>query len=103
MMSVRSTLALSAFFLAISGWLGALWEWLDHGTGAGVEPGFMTALMAGGTFTIVAGQMFVMPDQSRIYALGWVDRGRHCSCMEDEPQDAPQDAEPERVRHLAAI
>lgn len=97
-MSSRTIVARTSLALALGGWLGALWSWLDHGAAAGVNPGFILALSVGICFTVVHCVAVVMPDSARLYALGWIDRGKQCTCF-DDGEGADEDVE----RHLRAL
>lgn len=80
---VRATVRYSSTALALAGWTGALWSYLDHGFEAGIHPGFITALTVACAFTMVAGQWWMLPtrsareEQAAIYALG-MERGLGC-------------------------
>jgi hypothetical protein len=72
----------AAGLLALAGWGGALWSWLDHGYAAGIDPGFMVALSVGICATVVLAVVVVLPPMARLYALGFHDgsrRGAHTS------------------------
>lgn len=74
----RSSVIYGSFVLALCGWGGAAWSWLDHGFAAGVDPGYIMALSVAITFTISLAVTVVLPDAKRIYALGFrhgVDQG----------------------------
>lgn len=71
--NVRSVVIWSSFLLALCGWAGSLWSYLDHGFEAGVHPGFITALSVGITFTITCCQSIVLPDKAALYSAGHRD------------------------------
>lgn len=76
MPALRMIVRWSATALALAGWLMALEVGMAHGHAAGVHTGFITALSVGITFTIVAGQWWLIPTRSElkedqtVYALG---------------------------------
>lgn len=78
MPSCRSVVLWAAFLLALSGWVGTLWSWLDHGVTTTDTAGFYVALAVAVTGTLSTAVTFVMPDQARIYADGYQD-GMACS------------------------
>ena len=67
----RSVVIWSSFVLAIAGWVASGGVWLHFGVEAGIRPSFIVALSVGITFTITCCQTIVLPDKSRIFALGY--------------------------------
>ena len=59
--------------MAISGWVASGGVWLYFGVEAGVSPSFIVALSVAITFTITCCSSVVMPDQARLYGLGYRD------------------------------
>lgn len=97
-MSARTLVRWASLLLAIIGWAGALWSYLDHGVSAGVHPGFITALTVACTFSICYAVTVVMPDQARIYALGYSD-GLICTTCPIRKASDPEAV----VRHLTSV
>jgi hypothetical protein len=91
--------------LALIGWTGSLWSWLDHGHAAGVHPGFMTALSVGIVFSMIAGQAWMLPDraarheQAAVYAVGFQE-GLGCGACPLRPEPGSTD---DRARHLGIV
>ena len=95
-MSRRTVFQWAAALIALAGGGGAFWEWLDHGSAASAEPGFMVALVASLAGTVVYVLVTMLPevavlmethrrevaeleaDQKRIYGTGVRD-GRSCA------------------------
>jgi hypothetical protein len=101
----RMIVRYSSTALALAGWLGAVWSWLDHGHAAGINTGFITALAIGSAFTMVAGQWWALPDksardeQASIYAMGYRN-GMSCGACPLRP--TPREAAPE-TSHLGIV
>ena len=72
-MPPRTWVHRSSLILAVAGWGGSMWSWLDHGHAAGVNPGFMMALSVGIAFTVVWAMCGFLPDYTRIYGVGHRD------------------------------
>lgn len=90
--------------LAVAGWVGALWSWLDHGPAAGINAGFMTALSVGIAFTCAATREPTRTrDDDNLFALGY-RQGRA-----DEAKDraggaeAPTPQQNGKRVHLSAV
>lgn len=102
MPSSRTVVRWAAALLALAGWVGALWSWLDHGDAAGVNPGFITALSVGITFTIVWARAvadFQDRNEERVYALGV----RHGLALGAEVAQAKRDVESLQEARLYSI
>lgn len=82
----RSVVIYGSFALALSGWVGSGWSWLDHGQGAGTDPGFIMALSVAIAFTVTLCVATVMPDQARIYGLGYRDGVTQGMLIGGEPE-----------------
>lgn len=86
--SARSVVIWSSFVLALAGWGGAAWSWVDHGFAAGVNPGFIVALSVGITFTITCCQSIVLPDKAALYSAGHRD-GWKAAVAHHSPEHTP--------------
>jgi hypothetical protein len=101
--SARSVVIWGSTALAVCGWGGSVWSWLDHGHAAGVHPGFVTALSVAICFTVTLCVAVVMPDQVRLYGIGH-DKGfargyaAAMATMGGTPGDTPQ-----HTRQLALV
>ena len=71
--NVRRCVVRGSLALAVAGWVGSLWSWADHGNAAGGQAGFVMALTVACTFSMTFTVAAVMPDQSRLYAIGFRD------------------------------
>jgi hypothetical protein len=93
--NARSVVIWGSAALAVCGWGGSLWSWLDHRHDAGVHPGFITALSVAICFTVTFCVTVVMPDKVRLYGIGH-DRGFErgyaaaMATLGDAPGDTPQ-------------
>jgi hypothetical protein len=100
-----TTVRYASSALAFMGWAGALWSWVDHGHAAGVHPGFITALSVAISFTMVAGQWWMLPnrsareEQAAVYAVGFQE-GLGCGACPLRPEPGGTD---ERTRHLGVV
>ena len=72
-MPSRTWVYWSSLALALGGWGGSLWSWLDHGHAAGVDPGFIVAVSVGITFSVIWSMCVVLPDLARVYGIGHRD------------------------------
>jgi hypothetical protein len=93
----RAVVVWSSFVLAVAGWGGSLWSWLDHGLAAGVHPGFIMALTVACTFSVTFTVAFVMPDKVRLFGLGVEEGIRLAGLAQRDPE--PGAREPRR--HLS--
>lgn len=84
--TTRSVVIWASFILALCGWGGGLWSYLDHGFEAGVHPGFITALSVAITFTITCSHAIVMPDKVKLYGLGFRDGVQHEAARHHDPE-----------------
>lgn len=69
----RRAVLRSSLLLGALGWLTMFALMWAHGEGAGVMASYVFAVTVAITGTVVAAATAVMPDQARIYALGFRD------------------------------
>jgi hypothetical protein len=93
----RAVVVWSSFVLAVAGWGGSLWSWLDHGLAAGVHPGFIMALTVACTFSVTFTVSFVMPDKVKLYGLGFAEGAAFAAAHRGDPEPGA------RENHLRAV
>jgi hypothetical protein len=73
---------------------------------------FIMSLAVSVAAAIICAQSVVMPDQARLYALGWRDRDRECGCTTEAAVESPpppdlrvvgDDLAEARARHPSAL
>lgn len=94
-MSARSVVRWASLLLAVAGWGGSLWAWEVLGASAGADGGFVLCVAVAITFSIASVVCVVMPDQARIFALGY-GAGMECAERRAGATQPP-------ARHLAPV
>jgi hypothetical protein len=103
--NIRTSVRYGSSALALAGWGGMAWSYLDHGFRAGIHPGFITAATVAAAFTMVAGQWWQLPnrsereEQAAVFAMGFQE-GLGCGACPLRPAPAGGD---EPARHLGLV
>jgi hypothetical protein len=85
--------------LAVVGWAGMVWSYIDHGFGAGIDPGFIAAGCVAVAFTCSSALFWALPhreardEQAAVYGLGYA---AGMSCGACPLRRTPDGSEPSR-------